>query len=217
MTNPYSPPQTESEGVFAMHGIEIASTGKRFLNYLLDTFFYYIILMFLMFFLGIFGGLFLKDSLDKFMASGIFFYVLVYGVMFLYYWLFEILIGKTPAKLITGTMVIHRNGTKAGAGQIAMRTLFRFIPFDAFSYMVGSQPVGWHDRWSGTLVVNAAKLTIEPIQEKVNPVQNNEAIVEHNIQNGTEFASMEPFKVPFDAPDSNLKKQDDIPPKNPYT
>jgi uncharacterized RDD family membrane protein YckC len=70
-----------------------------------------------------------------------------------YYVAFEAASGATLGKLITGTRVVCADGRgKPSLGQIIGRTFIRFVPFDAFSFL-GSSTGGWHDRWSGTLVV----------------------------------------------------------------
>ncbi len=72
-----------------------------------------------------------------------------------YHFILESLTQKTAGKLITGTKVVDRYGNKPSPGTIAIRTLCRFIPFEAFSFLFyGKYPIhGWHDRISGTLVV----------------------------------------------------------------
>jgi len=72
--------------------------------------------------------------------------------MFGYYWGLETLFGATVGKRVTGTRVVAVDGGQATAWQILGRTLIRFLPIEAFSFM-SSYPVGWHDRWSNTRVV----------------------------------------------------------------
>ncbi|MBS1531606.1 MAG: RDD family protein [Bacteroidetes bacterium] len=67
-----------------------------------------------------------------------------------YYIFFESLFGATPAKLLTESRVLTRDGEKPGFGTITGRTFSRFIPFEAFSFFSAS---GWHDRFSNTVVV----------------------------------------------------------------
>lgn len=70
-----------------------------------------------------------------------------------YYVIFESLWQVTPGKFLTKTKVVMRDGTKPPFMNIVGRTFARVIPFEAFSYLFGSYPVGWHDSLSGTLVV----------------------------------------------------------------
>jgi uncharacterized RDD family membrane protein YckC len=75
---------------------------------------------------------------------------------FLYYFIFESIWQRTPAKFITGTKVVTCDGTKPTPGTIMKRTLIRFVPFEAFSFL-GERVYGWHDRWSGTYVIKAKR------------------------------------------------------------
>lgn len=74
------------------------------------------------------------------------------GIILAYYIFFESLFGWTPAKLITRTKVIGKSGTKPNLNEVIGRTLLRLVPFEILSYM-GKSALGWHDRWSGTMVV----------------------------------------------------------------
>jgi uncharacterized RDD family membrane protein YckC len=68
-----------------------------------------------------------------------------------YYLFFEGMLGITPAKLLTGTQVTDEFGNKPRFGNIAGRTLSRFIPFDAVSFLFAR---GWHDSISDTYVLD---------------------------------------------------------------
>ena len=76
--------------------------------------------------------------------------------LLLFYFISEAIWQRTPGKLITGTKVIASDGTKPTLGAIAIRTLVRFVPFDAFSFL-GDRVRGWHDKWSGTYVIKAKR------------------------------------------------------------
>jgi uncharacterized RDD family membrane protein YckC len=67
---------------------------------------------------------------------------------------FAVLIGA--GKLITGTRVVTESGEVPTARQILIRTVVRFVPFEAFSFL-GSSGTGWHDTWSGTRVVRTRR------------------------------------------------------------
>jgi len=106
---------------------------KRFFNYVID----YIVLYLLSFTFGyIFGWL-----------VGV-------VVVVLYYAVSESIWSKTPAKFITKTKVVMEDGKKPEYGTIFTRTLIRFVPFDAFSFLSFKRPMGWHDKWSKTIVVD---------------------------------------------------------------
>lgn len=74
------------------------------------------------------------------------------GSIIFYYIFFEGLLSRTPGKFITRTKVIMKDGSKPDLGQIILRTLIRLIPFEIFSF-IGKNPLGWHDKWSNTMVV----------------------------------------------------------------
>lgn len=74
-------------------------------------------------------------------------------VYFLYETLLEVLTGRTMGKWLTGTLVVSRDNTLPTPGQIVLRNLCRFIPFEELSFLGGT---GWHDAISRTKVVRAA-------------------------------------------------------------
>ena len=78
-------------------------------------------------------------------------------VSIIFYGLFESLLSRTPAKYITDTKVVMRDGTKPDSTAIFIRTLCRQIPLEALSFLFGQFAVGWHDRISKTLVVDVNK------------------------------------------------------------
>jgi uncharacterized RDD family membrane protein YckC len=57
-------------------------------------------------------------------------------------------------KLITGSKVVRHDGTAIDWKDAVVRTLCRFIPFEAFSAL-GTYP--WHDQLSKTKVVKVRK------------------------------------------------------------
>jgi len=76
--------------------------------------------------------------------------------IFIYYVGFETIWQRTPGKFITGTKVIRSDGSKPSLGIIFGRTLMRFVPFEAFSFL-GARVYGWHDRCSGTYLIKAKR------------------------------------------------------------
>jgi uncharacterized RDD family membrane protein YckC len=119
---------------------EIAPEWKRLVNFVID--------------LAIVYGILILLFRDVSEGGGQL--VLIIG-LFLYYFLFETFLQKTPAKFITRTKVVSLDGSNLTAGTIALRTLVRFVPFEVIS-AIGT-PKGertwWHDRWVKTRVVNA--------------------------------------------------------------
>jgi hypothetical protein len=77
-------------------------------------------------------------------------------LLFIYYFAFEAIWQRTPAKFITGTKVINADGSKPSIAKIVKRSLIRFIPFEDFSFL-GDKVYGWHDRWSQTFVIRAKR------------------------------------------------------------
>lgn len=73
--------------------------------------------------------------------------------LFLYYVFFESILGATPAKFLTSTKVADEFGNKPSFGTVLIRTLCRFIPFDAISFF-GVR--GWHDSLSRTYILEEA-------------------------------------------------------------
>lgn len=124
----------------------VASTRKRVVNYLIDIFVGGFVVGFV---IGLFLGLIGEASIIKNANDWVF------GVicMFIYYFVFEGVWQKTIGKWITRTKVVMVDGSVPHPSHILGRTLLRFIPFEPFSFL-GKNPTGWHDKLSGTTVVN---------------------------------------------------------------
>lgn len=132
-----------------------ASTDKRFLNYLLDQVIIFVLSYALFFILALLG--LYPESLRTFIETGgkAAEYVIGIPIVFLYYFIFESIYRRTPAKFITKTKVLDINGSKPTRIQIFKRSLSRLVPFEPISGFGGGTPWhGWHDRWSHTMVVN---------------------------------------------------------------
>lgn len=80
--------------------------------------------------------------------------IIILGVTFLYYFVTELLWSKTIAKFVTKTHVVAFDGLKPSASKLAARAAARWIPFDPLSYLIKTRPMGWHDRISGTIVID---------------------------------------------------------------
>ncbi|GAA4832212.1 RDD family protein [Algivirga pacifica] len=71
---------------------------------------------------------------------------------YLYYFLFEWLLGKTPAKFLTKSQVVSLQGEQSPSfGQILIRTISRMLPIDFISYFFSGN--GIHDYISKTRLV----------------------------------------------------------------
>ena len=73
------------------------------------------------------------------------------AVFCLYYVSFEFLTGRTLGKFLTGTRVVSDTGGPPTLGQVAMRSVLRLIPMEAFTFF--ARGPGLHDRGSRTRVV----------------------------------------------------------------
>ncbi|MTH14973.1 RDD family protein [Flavobacterium sp. LC2016-01] len=154
----------------------LASVGIRFLNYILDGIFAFLIFAGLCAFTGILIGLFGLTGLSVWMDNlgnwgWNFIMMLIY---FFYYLITEGLFGRSLGKFITGTTVVNEYGEKTDFATILRRTLCRFIPFEIFSCL-GTR--GWHDSMTDTYVVNK-KALVEEIKSfhEFNLIGNSEVI-----------------------------------------
>jgi uncharacterized RDD family membrane protein YckC len=129
--------------------LSLANGWKRFTNLIIDTICYYA-LVFGFFLLMAFIGF--QDVLEN--KAAIYFFVFL--INFLYYSIFETYLGKTIGKMITRTRVVTESGDKIDFRTAAARSVSRFIPFEAFSFL-GGQAVGLHDKLAHTRVINVAK------------------------------------------------------------
>ncbi len=135
----------------------LASKGQRFANFIIDLIFR----MALVFAFGLlagaltyagYDGMYLWiQNMDRFSE-----YLLEWGLLAIYYLFMEMITQRTIGKLITNTKVVMEDGSTPPAGVIALRTLCRLIPFDAFSFF-GDPARGWHDSLSHTYVIDVKK------------------------------------------------------------
>ncbi len=134
--------------------MKTASQGKRFANYILDIIFFYVFSVVIGVFIGVIAAIVDPDSLSFLdNDSKLMNYFIGFLLMMFYYSLFEGLTGRSLAKYITKTKVVNNHGEKPSFDVILLRTVCRFIPFEAFSFL-GSENSGWHDSLSKTRVVD---------------------------------------------------------------
>ena len=126
-----------------------ASTGKRFLNYLIDGIIFYIIAVILL--VAVF---YTEDIADS--ASNNLMLRLVAMLMFaVFYFLSELIFkGRSIGKFITGTKAVNADGSDMRVETILLRSLSRVVPFEPFSAF-GGHP--WHDKWTRTHVIDVRK------------------------------------------------------------
>lgn len=128
----------------------IATITQRLCNHLIDT----LGLMVLGFIVGVLCGILGVVTGNKSFSSII---VTVASVLVTpaYYVFFEGIWGRTPGKWATGTKVVTREGVKPGFWRTFGRSFARIIPFEPLSYLFSTNPYGWHDSLSKTMVVSA--------------------------------------------------------------
>lgn len=133
----------------------VVSQGVRFGYFMIDVVFFYIIT----FIVGVLIGIIivatgnvdlLRDdsTLMKFLD------LMGYPIFFLYYAISEGLGGATLGKLICGYTVIDDQANKVSFPKVLLRTICRYIPFEAFSCFAER---GWHDTLSKTYVVKRSE------------------------------------------------------------
>lgn len=120
----------------------------RLINVLIDLLIIYVLFM---------SGLLINASIHK--PSDEQLTPLVVGGMLLlltlfYYFVFEYITKRTPAKWITGTKVITKRGTSPTLKQILIRTLTRFLPIQIW-LLFRNKRMYLHDKWSHTMVITA--------------------------------------------------------------
>ncbi|SHF93699.1 RDD family protein [Flavobacterium fluvii] len=132
----------------------LATRGQRFFNCILDLLIVHTILVSIGTTVAIIGDVSNSYDLTNWAESTtimerLFFWVVM---LFLYYFLSEAYFSRTFAKYFTKTIVVTKEGLKPGYKVILLRTLCRFIPLEALTFM-GSDVRGLHDFFSDTYVV----------------------------------------------------------------
>ncbi len=128
----------------------VASKGLRFANYLIDLVVYLVLLFAFFLLLDLAGGLGL-------LGSSVWFNLIALFMNFLYYTAMESATGQTIGKMLTGTMVVDANGDRPSTSTIMLRSLCRFIPFEAVSFF--GEGTGWHDHLTKTMVIRKKHFT----------------------------------------------------------
>ena len=143
----------------ADENFEIASTGARFGNYVLDLIAYYVVVFALSFLAGGLSVALSDGSLVDSMASGsgqLWIQLVSVIVYILYYTILESTTGRSIGKFVTGTKVVTVHGEKPDFGKALLRSLSRAVPFGAFSAFSSSGRM-WHDKWTDTYVIKVRK------------------------------------------------------------
>ncbi len=136
-----------------------ADRGNRFVNNLIDSIFFMVFWVGVDYFFSFIYDEFGHSTLTDFYYNTTLIgdYAQTYALQFIFFFAFEVSTGKTLGKYVTKTIVVDTYGERPSNKTIAIRSLIRFIPFEAFSFL-GSSLRGWHDRWSDTYVVNENEL-----------------------------------------------------------
>jgi len=141
-----------------------ATSGKRFVNYLIDWLGFYLVWRLLLIQLLAQLLFLINFPIEDRLALYAFSYLAVATVFGLVVGGVEAATGgKTLGKLITGTRAVNDDGSRISAKTAFLRYLVRLVPFEAFSAL-GNPSYPWHDRWTKTLVIDE-KLTTLPPQE----------------------------------------------------
>jgi uncharacterized RDD family membrane protein YckC len=129
-----------------------ASTGKRFVNYIVDLVVFYV-LVFVVLLITAFVNSDNFQTLEQESDAGS---NLVLNLMFIllfvgYLTFMEALCkGRTIGKMITGTKAVNYDGSNISAKTAFLRTLSRLVPFEPFSAF----GTPWHDSWTNTQVID---------------------------------------------------------------
>lgn len=149
---------TRYQKQFKLHESLYASTGQRFLNFIIDYVIQLALIYMITFGLGMIceftGSYTICLTIMNFNTIEEYLFGLV--TLFVYYSFFEIQFSQSPGKFVTQTIVVDEFGNKPPARSVLIRSLCRMVPFDGLSFL-GGQP-GWHDRWANTYVVNKKDL-----------------------------------------------------------
>jgi uncharacterized RDD family membrane protein YckC len=153
--------ETTEPGLFDDHiTYETASTGQRFVNWLVDNILLRLVITYLTgnmlinFLLEMAPEFTYRAFADGVSAEG---YIVSY-LFAIFHYLFYYTIcekafkGYTLGKLLSGTRAIRADGQELAMKDAILRSLSRMVPFEVFSGF-GTAP--WHDVWTKTTVVKA--------------------------------------------------------------
>jgi len=131
----------------------ISSKSVRFGHYILDN--VYISIIASSTIMDLYN--FFNSGLDALNSLNIFAPIFAMVIPFVYYFATEAIFKQSIGKVLTGSYVRSQNGKPANTAQILGRSLCRFIPFEAFSFL--TDPMAkWHDKFSGTEVFYSSSI-----------------------------------------------------------
>jgi uncharacterized RDD family membrane protein YckC len=148
---------TQIESPFGL--AEYASTTQRFINHIIDTILFYVVIYGMGMMIGILfvatGRTFGSSGYNTFTGNKVLDYLVVYAVYILFYTFSE---GASHrrfvGKLITRTKVVRGDESEISWKDAFIRSLCHLVPFEPFSAF-GGYP--WHDKWSHTKVIRINK------------------------------------------------------------
>lgn len=162
--------QQGNEPYTAYREVKVIDGWARFGHYMIDSVILWVIQQIIGFLFGFSAGLSRGISSQEdllilqLQAAGI-------GMVasFAYFFIFEAMYASTPGKMMLGRIVIDEYALKPEPGRIAIRSISRMVPFEAFSCLA---PRGWHDQWSKTFVVD--KKEAELLWNLLNQAEQNQ-------------------------------------------
>lgn len=140
--------------------VKTLDAGLRFVNHFIDGIVYNILFYLV-------GGLASFVDLPDFAMPGI--VALILLSIPVYYIVGEYKFQRTIGKFLTKSVVVNEYGEPIDFNQALLRTIIRWIPFEAFSFL-GSSQRGWHDKWTKTYVLHQDELA--ELQELMSDPQN---------------------------------------------
>jgi uncharacterized RDD family membrane protein YckC len=151
-------PRTDQPDLLVFDEILIpASTGKRFLNYLIDLLSFWLLIVIAGVCIAIVSPSVIENIDDSpgFNLMDRIITLVLYGTyMGIIEGLFK---GKSLGKLITKTRAVHMDGSKIGWDKSFARGFSRAVPFCVFSAF-GTPCNPWQDRWTSTMVIDERQL-----------------------------------------------------------
>lgn len=161
----------DTEEIITNYKVKTVKTSPRFGHFFVDSIFFQILIIAFQFLIG-FVGLFLEKIgittlyLDFY---GSLYILLGYPLM---YFICEFYYQQTPGKYLTGTIVIDEYGNKPSLKQVAARSIFRLVPFEALSCLGDDYSYGWHDKWTKTYVIPKEELLkIKSLQKEQSEIK----------------------------------------------
>ena len=132
----------------------LATRSQRFLNCILDLLIVHILMASIGTTIIIIGDVLNNYELSNWIESTTTLEKLLFWsvILFLYYFLTETYFSRTLAKYFTKTIVVTKDGSRPNKRTISIRTLSRFIPLEALTFL-GTNVRGLHDLFSDTYVV----------------------------------------------------------------